>query len=341
MSNSITPSSVMPVVTATVQHTHTLATRTDAFKTVAELAAGIFELIVILAKEVPVALTNFAIGLTHTIGMLTVMSLVKRVNSFVCPNDKGQMLWERETVTEGISNVIGTVGLALFNIASFARYLNSAGVIALGKIAAPLGAVGGVGLGVGASLDIIDQANKLAELPSKRMDLIRLKEFHTIKPEANAKMAAVDPAQAYAIGRAEDLKSKLKNMGAGKEYSQMVSRYNKWSQFVNLPDDQRAELWKKYNISKVEKIEIKLVNHDNAHKRTIATLIFDITVVALVVLSFVLPAVVPVSVQLSVIILGIANSVLELSTNVLEFCITDRAIKHVAVPVYVPHAPRT
>jgi hypothetical protein len=376
------PSGVIPAPTNTlvtsVQHVHTLATRTDGFKTIAEIAAGIFELIAFLAKDVPVALTNFAITLNHTIGMLTIMSLVKRLNTFVCPNDEGKMLWERDTVTAGALNVVGQTGLTLFNVSFFARFLNGAGVITLGKIAAPLSAVGGVGLGVAASLDICDLTTKLvSEIPSTRMRIGHEKSFfekrkitqqherdeklasassslqHSGQPSASSSSSSsVGPTSPifekmqYINRRIASLTQKLSTLEQAsqkntQQYSEVFSRLQKWhaiSKMSDLPAMQN-DLWNKFCQNKIQKAEDKLANLDNAQKRTIANLLFDITVVALVVFSLLLPAAISATVAVSVIILGIANSMFELSTNVLDFCIQDKVIKHVKVPVFIPSYP--
>lgn len=388
MSSTQSVNTTMPVqpscISTFVQDTTTVATRADGFKILTEIAAGIFELYAFVAKQVPQSLANFAVSLSHTIGILTIMSLVKRLNSFVCPNAEGKMLWERDTTLEGVVNVTAQAGLTLYNISFLGRFLNNSGVITLGKAAAPLNIAGGLGLGFAATVDIIDLNSKLNTIPQRRTDIeytqrrfseLSLGSFaternekakeaiskatesdakstaSTAKPaEGETKLvsaaAAAKPQPAtinvdkkineYVSKRISDLKCDIDQLNSVQENNpesvKMRSRLNKWEILLNANPAQKETLFKEYAVSKAAKQEDKLYNLENEKSRAWASIVFDVTVIALIVLPFVLPAVVSVTVATAVIILGLANSIFELHTFVLEFIYTDREIKHVKVP---------
>lgn len=330
------PSCCTKVCQNGIEVTVGVVSKVEGWKQISDLALVVFAFMDHVWKVVSPTLTTFGTCLSTMLDLASIIDVMKRVKNWACPDEDGQMLWQKAW-----QNIAAMSCVTAHHALNFITFLGTTlKVFNLGAALLPvsiLNHLSNAGYGV---FDVWTTKIKINETNSKIDKLAHAKE----KWAARAKMyAEIDKAKPEEVAAFQALMEKqktawkekvtvLKSSGENdKKISQAMAKATQWTvlQQVSTETDLKA-----FCSKKVELLDTKISNEKREKTKSWAAIAFDVALVALSVFAIVMAFVTPIWMATTIFLaVAFVTSGLELTGSFLDEILKPKELPTVDLPV--------
>jgi hypothetical protein len=329
------PSCCTKVCQSGIEVTVGVVSKVEGWKQISDLALVVFAFMEHVWRVVTPTLTTFGTCLSTMLDLASIIDVMKRVKNWACPDEDGQMLWQKAW-----QNIAAMSCVTAHHALNFITFLGTTlKVFNLGAALLPvsiLNHLSNAGYGV---FDVWTTKIKINETNNKIDKLAQAKE----KWAARARMFAIAEKEIPREGLAKwtklvgdqkaawkDKVTVLKASGESAKLSQAMAKATQWTIL------QKAEVSdvKAFCNKKVELLDTKIVNEKKEKTKSWAAIAFDVALVALSVFAIVMACITPIWIATTIFLaVAFVTSGLELTGSFLDEILKPKELPTVDLPV--------